>query len=154
MTKIESLGRWDLRLCFQQGTGLQMLNILRTQPCNKTFPSASQLLCPKLSWPTELHAQRCQLGSGEAHIYHAKRGVRRKRLNSAGQTGEDRVVGSVIYSLRFIKPCFVPNFKAPPNQGSRQQYCFIFKLKGTGLLCAQLPAPFVCSSKQDVVKTS
>lgn len=110
--------RWrDLRLCSQRSTGLQMLSIPTTQPCNVTTSSASWLFSPKVSQPT-----------AEVCIYHTKRGIKRKGLSSGPQTGKDRVASAAIYCLRFIKLSLVPNFKTPPNQGSYPQHCFIFKL--------------------------
>lgn len=73
-------------------------------------------------------ASSTELPPGEAPICHVRRQTMRKRVSSAPQTGEDQVAASAICSLRFITLCFVPNFKTPPNQGSRPQHCFIFKL--------------------------
>lgn len=104
----QSPGRWrDLRLCSQWSARLQMLSVPQTQPCNVTSSSASWLLSPKVSQPT-----------AEVCIYHTKRGIKKKGLSSAPQTGKNQVSSAAVYSLRFIKLSFVPNFKTPPNQDS------------------------------------
>lgn len=90
----------------------------QTQPCNVTSSSASWLFSPKVLQPT-----------AEACIYHNKRAIKRKGLRSDPQTGKNHVSSAAIYSLRFIKPSFVPILKLHQTKAvSHPQHCLIFKL--------------------------
>lgn len=112
-----------------------------------------QLLCPKLPCPTELEGTSWTLVK---HIFTKQRGeFERTGLSSAPQTGKDQVAASAIYSLRFMKLCFVSNFKTTkPKQTVHSTALFLNPVKCTGLLCFRLPAPFVCSNMQRVVRAS
>lgn len=143
--KLSPPGRWrDLRLCSPQSTGLQMLSVPTTQPCNVTSSSASWLFSPKVSQPT---AQVC--------IYRTKRGIKRKGLSSAPQTWKDQVASAAIYSLRFIKLSFVPNFQLHQTKATTHNTAlFLNSGKCTGLSYVLLSPPFVSFNMQDVVRAT